>query len=79
MDNTVGVPRIRVVPLISSGCAAFGCDSALLLNYRGFASIDSCFVSLERRLDLMQLDMKNLNKTMTALEIDVAQLKDKVG
>jgi hypothetical protein len=44
----------------------------LLLNYRGFVSID-------QRLDRMQADMKGLNKSMTALEIDVALLKDKVG
>ena len=71
--------------------------TALILNYRGFAAIDSRFASLEaamnsrfastdnrfasieRRLDMLQTDMKDLNKTMTALEIDVALVKDKVG
>ena len=66
--------------------------TALLLNYRGFAaidgrfssidarfsSIDARFSSIERRLDMMQIDMKDLNKTMTALEIDVALVKDKL-
>ena len=58
----------------------------MLLNYRGFAAIDSRFVSLEsavntrfasveHRLDMLQTGMKDLNKTMTALEIDVAILK----
>jgi hypothetical protein len=61
---------------------------ALLLNYRGFASIDnrfsslessvnSRFTSIERRLDLMQTDMKDLNKAMTGIEVDVALLKDR--
>jgi predicted nucleic acid-binding Zn-ribbon protein len=67
----------------SSGLVAI---TALLLNYRGFAAIDSRsasidnrFASIERRLDMMQSDMKDLNKTMTALEIDVALIKDKTG
>jgi hypothetical protein len=34
---------------------------------------------LDHRLNLMQADMKDLNKSMTALEIDVALLKDKAG
>jgi len=46
--------------------------TALLLNYRGFASIDA-------RLNLMQSDMKDLYKAMTAIEVGVARLKDKVG
>ncbi len=57
--------------------------TALLLNYRGFASMDSRFASLEsavnsrfgsveHHLDMLQADMKDLNKAMTALEIDVA-------
>ena len=44
-----------------------------------FASVDARFASIERRLDLLQSDMKDLNKTMTALEVDVALVKDKVG
>lgn len=61
MDNTV------LVALISSGSSVFVAVTALLLNYRGFVSIDA-------RLNLMQADMKDLNKAMTALEIDVALL-----
>lgn len=64
--------------------------TALLLNYRGFASMDSRFASLEsavnsrfgsveHRLDMLQADMKDLNKAVTALEIDVALVKDKIG
>ena len=61
MDNTV------LVALISSGSWVVVAVTALLLNYRGFVSIDA-------RLNLMQADMKDLNKAMTALEIDVALL-----
>ena len=79
MDNTI------IVALISSGGSVLIAVTALLLNYRGFAaidgrfsSIDARFSSIERRLDMMQIDMKELNKTMTALEIDVALVKDKL-
>jgi hypothetical protein len=66
MDNSV------IVALISSGGTALVAVTALLLNYRGFASIDA-------RMNLMQSGMKDLNRTMTAVEIDVALLKDKAG
>ena len=72
--------------LISAGGSVLVAMTALILNYRGFAamegrfaSMDSRFASIERRLDMLQTDMKDLNKTMTALEIDVALVKDKVG
>jgi hypothetical protein len=79
MDNTI------IVALISSGSSVLIAITALLLNYRGFAAIDGRFSSMdarfssvERRLDMMQVDMKDLNKTLTALEIDVALVKDKL-
>ena len=72
MDNTI------IVALISSGGSVLIAVTALLLNYRGFVSIDGRFASVERRLDMMQADMKDLNKTMTALEIDVALVTDKL-
>ena len=61
-DNTV------IVALISSSGSVLVAITALILNYRGFASIDA-------RLNLLQSDMKDLNKSMTALEIDVALLR----
>jgi hypothetical protein len=84
MDNNV---LIALIGASGSGLVAI---TALVLNYRGFASIeatmnsrfasvDNRFASIERRLDMMQADMKDLNKTMTALEVDVALVKDKVG
>lgn len=66
MDNTV------IVALISTGGSVLVAVTALVLNYRGFASIDA-------RLNLMQSDMKDLYKAMTAIEVDVARLKDHVG
>ena len=80
MDNNV---LIALIGASSSGLVAI---TALALNYRGFAAIDSRFAAMdgrfaavERRLELMQGDMKDLDKTMTALEIDVALLKDRSG
>jgi len=84
MDNTI------IVALTSAGGPVLVAVTALVLNYRGFASINGGFGSLESRmlsfesrldarLNLLHADMKDLNKTMTALEIDVALLKDKVG
>jgi flagellar capping protein FliD len=98
MDNSI------IVALISAGGSVLIAVTALVLNYRGFTSIDARFGSLDARfgsidarfaslesrlvsfesrvdsrLNLMQSDMKDLNKTMTALEIDVALLKDKAG
>jgi len=77
MDNTV------IVALIGSSGSVLVAITALILNYRGFASLDARMTSLESRVDgrfnSMQADMKDLNKTMTALEIDVALVKDKVG
>lgn len=77
MDNTV------IVALISSGGSVLIAVTALILNYRGFSSLDTRMLSLETRVDarlnLMQSDMKDLNKAMSALEIDVAKLKDKAG
>ncbi|HTA41514.1 MAG TPA: hypothetical protein VK789_03650 [Bryobacteraceae bacterium] len=53
--------------------------TTLLLNYRRFVSIDGGFASVKHRLDSLQADMKDLNKAMTALEIDVGLVKDEIG
>jgi len=78
MDNSV------LIALIGASSSCLVAITALLLNYRGFASLDTTrMTSLENRVDArlnaLQQDMKDLNKTMTALEIDVAMVKDKVG
>lgn len=77
MDNNIATA------LISSAGSVLVAITALILNYRGFASLDARMTSLENRVDgrfnSIQADMKDLNKAMTALEIDVALVKDKVG
>ena len=81
MDNNIATA------LISGGGSVLVAITALILNYRGFTSLDARLTWLESRVDgrftslesrfearfnSMQADMKDLNKTMTALEIDVA-------
>ena len=53
-----------IVALISAGASALVSITALLLNYRGFASIDGRFASVERRLDTMQNDLKEFYRTL---------------
>jgi len=71
---------------VASSCTV--AITALIVNYRGFEAMESRFASLEsavntrfgsveRRLDTMHTDMKGLNTTMTAVETDVAVLKDR--
>jgi hypothetical protein len=69
--------------LIGAGGSVIVAVTALVLNYRGFSSIDARFASLESsvnsRLSMLQADLKDFNKTLTALEIYVAKVKDKIG
>jgi hypothetical protein len=91
MDNNI---LIALIGACSSGLVAItalilnyrgfslidGRFSSLESRFSSFEnSVNNRFTSLERRLDSMHADMKDLNKTMTALEIDVAVLKDKAG
>jgi hypothetical protein len=81
--DVASIDKTVVVALISSSGSVLIAITALILNYRGFASIDARMLALESRVDsrfnLMQTDMKDLNKAMTALEVDLALVKDKVG
>src|SRR5205085_4744717 len=64
-----------IVALISSGGSVLVAVTALLLNYRGFASIDGRFAalessingriaSLERRLEVIERDIKEFYKLL---------------
>ena len=50
--------------------------TALLLNYRGFASIDSRFGSSERRLEVIEKVLKDFYKTAAEHDREIARLKD---
>jgi len=56
-----------IVALITAGASALVSITALLLNYRGFASIDSRFASVERRLDAMQADLKEFYRLLAGI------------
>ncbi len=84
MDTTV------LVALISAGSSTLIAVTALLLNYRGFTAIGGRFAALEARLQsfeprfdarlaLLHADMKDLNKRMKAVQIDVSRLKEMAG
>jgi hypothetical protein len=53
--------------------------TALLLNHRGFAAVERRRQLIERRLDVLETDMKEFNKVQSRIEVDIARLKDKVG
>jgi len=84
MENTV------VVALISSGSSVLVAMTALILNYRGFASIESRFASLDGRMaafenrmtafeNRMDARLNLMQSTISSLLTDVALLKDKAG
>jgi hypothetical protein len=53
--------------------------ASLLLVYRGFSSIDGRFASIERRLDMIQADLKEFYKDLTRHESEISSLKDRLG
>lgn len=80
-----------IVALISAGASALVAITALVLNYRGFASIDSRFASLdsrfasldsrfasiERRLDLIQSDIQQFYRELGEHDKRLTRLQDK--
>ena len=63
-----------IVALISAGSSMLVAITALILNYRGFASIDARFASvdarfasIERRLDAMQADLKEFYRLLAGM------------
>jgi hypothetical protein len=78
MNDTV------LVALISAGSSALVAITALLLNYRGFASIDSRFASIdsrfasiEGRLDIMQADLKEFYRLLSEHDKRISRPEDK--
>jgi hypothetical protein len=76
--------------LIISGGSAMLAIAAVVWSHRGFAALEArfnwldgnlaCLESrIDARFDSMQADLKRLNRRMTALRIDLALVKNKVG
>ena len=78
-----------IVALISGGSSALVAIAALLLSYRGFASIDSRFTSidsrfasidsrllaLENRLDAMQSDLREFYRLLADYDKRISRLE----
>jgi len=78
-----------IVALISGGTSTLVAVTALLLNYRGFASIDSRlssldnrFTALETRLDnrlaSIQADLKEFYRLFAELDKRLIKVEDKL-
>ena len=72
--------------LITAGASALVAITALLLNYRGFAAIDSRFASLdnrfaslERRMERLEEGNKEFFKWFGRLEAGIGRIKDHIG
>jgi hypothetical protein len=72
MDNAV------IVALISAGSSSLVAITALLLNYCGFASIDGRFASIERRLDVIQADIREFYRLLSEHDKRISRLEDKL-
>lgn len=77
-----------IVALISAGASALVAITALILNYRGFSSIDARFASLDNRITALenridarlaaiQGDLKEFFRILNELEKRVTRLEDK--
>ena len=77
-----------IVALISAGSSALVAVVALILNYRGFASIDarfasleasinSRFASIERRLEVIESDIKQFYRLLTEYDKRISKLEEK--
>jgi len=59
-----------LIAIVGGGSTFLTSLSALLLVYRGFSSI-------ERRLEVIEGDLKQFFKDLTRHEVDIAALKEK--
>ncbi len=60
------------VALVTAGSSVLIAVTALLLNYRGFNS-------LERRLEVLEHDVKEFFKLVSRFDTEIARLKDHTG
>jgi len=65
-----------LVAAISTGGAVITATTALVLNHRGFTSLETRLTALENRLDAR---LNLMQSTISSLQTDVALLKDKAG
>jgi len=63
--------NVLIAAITAAGSVAIAI-TALLLNYRAFASI-------ERRLEVMESDLKEFFKALSRHDTEITRLKDKTG
>ena len=71
-------PNVLIAAIAAGGSIVIAV-TALLLNYRAFSSIDGRFASIERRLELIEADLKEFFKMLARHDTDISRLKDKAG
>jgi hypothetical protein len=75
-------PNVVIAPITAGGSIVIAV-TALLLNYRGFADLRSemnaRFGGVERRLDVIEGDLKEFFKALNRHDIELTRLKDKAG
>ena len=71
------------VALISAGSSMLVAVTALILNYRGFASMDARFLALEnrmdRRLEAIEADLKEFYRMRADLDKRISRLEERPG
>jgi hypothetical protein len=64
-------PNVLIAAIAAAGSIVVA-ETALLLNYRAFSSI-------ERRLEVIEGDLKEFFRQLARHETDISRLKDKTG
>jgi hypothetical protein len=71
-------PNVLIAAIAAGGSIVIAV-TALLLNYRAFNSIGGKFASIERRLELIEADLKEFFKMLARHDTDISRLKGKAG
>jgi len=66
-----------VTALIAAASSVIVAVTALVLNYRGFASLDARMLRLEQRMDTFQHDLTEFYKSSAELDKRITRLEDK--
>lgn len=66
-----------ITAAISAGSSVLVAIVALVLNYRGFTSLEGRMLRLEQRMDTFQHDLLDHYKSINDIEKRVARLEDK--
>jgi biopolymer transport protein ExbB/TolQ len=71
-------PNVLIAAIATAGSVVVAI-TALLLNYRMVERIERWFSSLERRLEVIESDLKEFFKILSGHAVDIGRLKDKAG